>query len=446
MSQELKLFLLGRPQIIEGDNPVLIFHKAQALFYYLAVTGHPQQRTALLHFLWSQIPESHRKNNLRVTLSYLRKRFGAYLSINRHTVSFNQNARHGLDVEVLKKTLQSTPKTIEQLEEATKLYQGPFLEGFEVPEEKEFEAWVAETRLHLQNLIVQALHTLALRYEEHGRYAEGIEAVNRLLALQPWREESHQLLMILLACSGQRSAALEQYDICRNILEEYKRTPSGELVKLREEILTGKLGQLQRIGGGVHELGGYINLTSQRQVEEPKQMTVMYCHWHPVGSPTSQAPETWYTLQQYCQENFFKTIQESKGKIIYQCNGSLLVAFEGEDSPEHNAQRAIETGLAMLEIFETSKSVTTHKLSLGIHTGRVLVENVTVGQQCYMTLIGQPLEIAQDLARRATPNALLISWVTYSLVKEIFLCQRLNSNNSDQAVYEVQSEKVKIRA
>jgi len=449
MSQELKLFLLGRPQIFEGDHPVLIFHKAQALFYYLAVSGRPQQRAALLHFLWSQIPESNRKNNLRVTLSYLHKRFGTYLSINRHTVSFNQNAPYWLDVEVLKKTLQSAPKSIEQLQEITKLYQGPFLEGFEVPEEKDFENWVTDTRLHLQNLVVQALHTLAVRYEEQGRYVEGIETVNRLLTLQPWREESHQLLMILLVGSGQRSAALEQYDICRNILEEHKRTVSTDLVRLREEILAGKLSQLQKNGGTLQDLSSYNNslLSPQWQIEGQQQMTVMYCHWHPVPTPTAQAPEVWYTLQQYCQQNFLKTIEDFKGKIIYQCNGSVLVAFSDHNTPENNAQRAVEAGLMMLETFELSKSINTHKLSLGIHTGRVLVENVTVGQQQYTTLIGQPLEIAQDLARRATPNSLLISWVTYSLVKDLFLCQRLNSSNHiDQAVYQVQSEKMKIRA
>ena len=38
------------------------------------------------------------------------------------------------------------------------------------------------------------------------------------LCLEPWREEAHQQMMRLLARSGQRSAALAQYEICCRIL------------------------------------------------------------------------------------------------------------------------------------------------------------------------------------------------------------------------------------
>ena len=44
--------------------------------------------------------------------------------------------------------------------------------------------------------------------------------MRRLLELEPWREEAHRQLMIWLAQSGQRNAALVQYELCCRALAE----------------------------------------------------------------------------------------------------------------------------------------------------------------------------------------------------------------------------------
>lgn len=59
---------------------------------------------------------------------------------------------------------------------------------------------------------------LVTKHLEREEHAAGIEYANRLLALEPWREETHRHQMILLARSRQRSAALAQYDTCRCVL------------------------------------------------------------------------------------------------------------------------------------------------------------------------------------------------------------------------------------
>ena len=47
-----------------------------------------------------------------------------------------------------------------------------------------------------------------------------IDYTTRLLELEPWQEEGHRQMMLLLAVTGQRSAALAQYAACRRILLE----------------------------------------------------------------------------------------------------------------------------------------------------------------------------------------------------------------------------------
>ena len=70
----------------------------------------------------------------------------------------------------------------------------------------------------LKGHVLQALHTLVTRHLEREEYAAGIDYANSLLAMEPWREETHRHLMVLLARSRQRSAALAQYETCRRVL------------------------------------------------------------------------------------------------------------------------------------------------------------------------------------------------------------------------------------
>ena len=70
----------------------------------------------------------------------------------------------------------------------------------------------------------------------------GVAAARRLLALEPWREEAHRQLMLLLARSGQRSAALAQYEACRRALaEELGAEPARETVGLYQRLAAGPL-------------------------------------------------------------------------------------------------------------------------------------------------------------------------------------------------------------
>lgn len=440
MSSQLKLLTLGRPQIIQNEAPIYIFHKAQALFYYLAVTGRPHQRSALLNLLWSHIPENNRKNNLRVTLSYLRKNFKSYLSINRHTVSINTNAEIWVDVEAIKTALQSVPKTTERLQEIIKLYQGPFLEGFQVPEEKEFETWIMTTRKKLEDTIVQVLHTLALRYQELTQYAEAIDSLNRLLSLQPWREESHQLVITLLAQSGQRSVALDQFEICCHILEEHKRTPSPDLLKLHQTILESN-GAALRVPTLLNQ--GNLNSPLLESNPTPQQITVMYCHWHDDQPDANLEPSVWQSLQTYCQHHLMNVIKEQHGQIAYHYNGELLVAFSSE-SVADSAYRAIQTGLTLLQTFVENKPIHTHTLSISIHTGLVLLQKVELEHRSYTEIVGHPLEVVQSLARQAPPQTLTVSSVVFQAMQNWALAPKdwvyyplADSGDLEKSVYQV---------
>lgn len=237
MTAELRLALLGRPHVTRGGYPLTGFvsSKAQALLCYLVVTARPHSRPALATLLWGDMPEANAATNLRKALSNLHQLVGAHLTITREDVAFNREQPYRLDVEAFEGHLrQATPAACQ---DAVALYQGDFLDGLYVPEAPDFEAWLLVQRERLRDLAAQAWQTLVTHHTAHRAYAQGVEAAQRLLTIDPWREEAHRQLMLLLARSGQRSAALKQYGTCRRLLaEELAVEPTPETTALYERI------------------------------------------------------------------------------------------------------------------------------------------------------------------------------------------------------------------
>ena len=84
------------------------------------------------------------------------------------------------------------------------------------------------------------LARLAEHHEAAGDLAKACEVAWRTVDLAPWQEESHRRLMRLLALSGQRSAALTQFETCRSVLKrELGVEPAAETTRLYEQIRDG---------------------------------------------------------------------------------------------------------------------------------------------------------------------------------------------------------------
>ena len=255
----LQLKLLGGCHISLGNRLLSaeLSTKAQGLLVYLITTGCPHSRDVLAGLLWSDFPERRARANLRDTLCDLKAILPQYLTIKHNIIA---SVSHGeccvsdtagfqdrIDraQQALRKSTAQTKlpaEIIARLEEAVGLYEGEFLSGFYVHRAAVFEEWLDGMRAHLHQLAVNALQTLAETYTADGRYSAGVIHTQLLLELEPWREEGQRQLMRLLALSGQQSAALKQYDLCRQILkEELGLDPSKETTALFQAIRAGEL-------------------------------------------------------------------------------------------------------------------------------------------------------------------------------------------------------------
>ncbi|MEZ4734551.1 MAG: BTAD domain-containing putative transcriptional regulator, partial [Caldilineaceae bacterium] len=244
----LQMTFLGAAHLAwhDGQPVERLTPKAFALFTYLAVTATQGQlhhtRDTLANLLWSEQANQQARTNLRYLLPELRKKMGAYLSITSQSIGFNQQQSYWLDVEALLTDLDVnlTALSMSTLQAAVDLYQGEFLAGFNIRDAPVFEAWVTLQRERLHQVTVQGLYTLAERHLTQGDSSAGIATVQRLLHLEPWHEAGHRLQMQFLAATGQRVAALAQYDLCRTLLaEELGVTPEAATTALYAQMRDG---------------------------------------------------------------------------------------------------------------------------------------------------------------------------------------------------------------
>ena len=246
MPDPLVLTLFGSPQVHLDGQAVTGFRssKAQALLFFLAASGRAHTRTMLAGLLWGDQPEAAARVSLSKCLSNLHELLGDALLIDRQTVAFKRNIPYQLDTEafVAAVSAPATAASAHALQAALTLYRGDFLEGFYVRDAPDFEQWLLGQRAQYRENVLQGLHALAAYAEQEGHLPQAIAHTRRLLALESWREEAHRRLMALLAASGQRAAALAQFETCRRILdEELAVQPDAETMALVETIRAGEL-------------------------------------------------------------------------------------------------------------------------------------------------------------------------------------------------------------
>jgi predicted ATPase len=127
------------------------------------------------------------------------------------------------------------------LTQAADLYRGDLLSGFNL-DSLPFQEWITVEREHLHRRAMEAFYHLADCHNQRGEHRQAEHYARRQLKLEPWREEAHRQLMVALSLSGQRSAALAQYEACRRtLLEELGVEPEEETKTLAEQIRDGNL-------------------------------------------------------------------------------------------------------------------------------------------------------------------------------------------------------------
>ncbi len=258
---QLSISLLGSMQVrFKGEDALKAFRtkKERALMAYLVVeTDRSHSRESLAEIFWPDRPMGYARTNLRQALSGVRgaiidrETAPGFLKVSDETIQFNPRSPYELDCRRFDQLLEATRQHAHEslgtcescahkLEVAVSLYQGDFLEEFSIPDSVVFEEWVIIHREHYFRQLLTTLNQLIRYHQGVGNTKKAKDFARQQVNLAPLEESAHRQLMMLLAREGRRSAAMEQYQNCRRILEEELGVdPDFETTALYEKIKSG---------------------------------------------------------------------------------------------------------------------------------------------------------------------------------------------------------------
>jgi DNA-binding SARP family transcriptional activator len=238
----LHLELLGdfRLRDESGGLVTISARKSQAMLAYLGVK--PSQlvsRDKMASLLWSSTAPEQARQSLRQTLSTLRREL-AHVSPQKILVEegdFLSLDAALVHVDVVELETLVAAGTPEALDPAMRLYEGDFLDGFMIDEER-FDQWVIAERDRLHRLALRAHATLVEQLSRVDAVDEAVAVAQRALRIDPLQESMHRTLMRLYLQGGDLLNALQQFDTCAKMLRrELDVEPDAETKALHQEVV-----------------------------------------------------------------------------------------------------------------------------------------------------------------------------------------------------------------
>jgi DNA-binding SARP family transcriptional activator len=249
--------------LLDGQPLAFPTRKALALLIYLTVEGGPHSREQLAALFWPESDSERGRATLRRTLSYVRDvltptpdpspvgtsphRGGEFVIADRDSLSFNFDSDFALDLTQVE---AASHGETDSMRRAALAYRGDFLEGFSLDDAPAFDDWASVQREIQHRRMTQVFDRLSRLQAEGGERAAAIETASRWARHDSLNEAAHRRVMELHFAGGDRTAALQAYEACREILSrELNVEPAPETQALAERLRTAQLPLSHRENG-----------------------------------------------------------------------------------------------------------------------------------------------------------------------------------------------------
>ena len=246
----LNVHLFGKFEVYSGDEIVkgLDIRKMQELLCYLLLyRTHWHPRETLAGLLWGDTSTAQAKKCMRQALWQTPSALGMQndpdderlIVVAPDWIRINTTVDIWLDVAEFEQAFDRVksqrgeeldPHTAQVLRNSVQLYQGDLLEGW-------YQDWCIYERERLQTMYIAMLEKLMAYCEVQGEYEDGLAYGPLILRCDRAHERTYRRLMSLHYLSGDRAAALRQYQRCTNMLqEELGAHPSQRTMTLYQQI------------------------------------------------------------------------------------------------------------------------------------------------------------------------------------------------------------------
>jgi class 3 adenylate cyclase len=319
------------------------------------------------------------------------------------------------------------------LEAADGLYQGEFLEGFEL-RSSGLQRWIRAERERLHEKELEGLTKLLEHTADDGRIERGIRTATRLLQLDPLRETVQRTLMQLYCKQGRHAAALHQYRVCAELLaKELSVEPEPETKALYREIREqrNRSRNEARTAPSAEPGSQAVAEPDLPRPLERRLLTVLVCSLSGLG-PLSVAldPEEASALIGQYHRSCSEIISRYGGVMDRFSADEMLVCFGYPRADEFDAEEAVHAGFALVEAvtkLTTGGDGALLQLRVGIASGSVICGDLVGHGMDKHGLLGEAVELAAELQAIAEPNAVVIAASTRQLVGGFFDCEVLGA-------------------
>jgi DNA-binding SARP family transcriptional activator len=256
----LNIHLFGKFNVeYNGGQLGLGTSKVQELLSYLLIhRNRPRPREALASLIWGDTSTDKSKKYLRQALWQLQTALVPHnpaegeqlLLVEDNWVQLNTRSEIWLDVAVLEEAfalLKDKPggeldkEEKDMAQAAVQVYKGELLEG-------SYRDWCLFERERLQNMYLAMLYKLMSYCEAAREYEAGQMYGLRILNYDRASERTHRRLMRLQYMSGDRTAALRQYERCIIALDQDLGVkPDKRTIGLYQKIRSGEVEGVNRV-------------------------------------------------------------------------------------------------------------------------------------------------------------------------------------------------------
>lgn len=212
-------------------NSIWRSNRARALFFYILDRGKARKDAIGLDF-WPDFSVGKISSNFHATLWRVRQALGFKdaITFEDEHYSLHQSLQIWYDVAEFenyirqaKNATSSDRERSEYLHQAIGLYTDTYLHDI-------YMEWADRRRDELKNLFLEALVELAGMESKAKRYREAKQLYEKILNVDPYRDEVHLSLMKSLVLSGAPSAAIAHFKHYRSLLrKELNAEPLQEL-------------------------------------------------------------------------------------------------------------------------------------------------------------------------------------------------------------------------
>lgn len=232
-----ELRTLGDLSLRDAAGAAVRLKARKSLLLLACLAAAPDRRSTrerLAAMLWPDRGDEQARNSLRTALSDIRRELGDAVETDGDTLVLALSVVD-TDIASLRRRARDADADADDGHPLGDFFAGDFLAGEDFGDAD--DGWLAARRAEFAELAAVILQRRIDRLREAGDFARAVADARDLLSLDPFREESHRLLMRLYAQNGERSRAIAQFRTCRAILRaELDVEPSPETAALADEI------------------------------------------------------------------------------------------------------------------------------------------------------------------------------------------------------------------